>query len=125
MKSFLRTLLGVTLTLASLPSLSMNLLDAFYDAATDELVFTIAYRGSHSDHTFEVSWEACRTMGDGQRQIFGIILDSDPKDPARMEFEKTERVSLKTFSCRPATVTMGLANPVYRRTLTIPAPPAQ
>ena len=121
MKTFLCAFLGVTLTLASLPSLSMNLLRAFYDADTDELVFTIAYRGSHSEHTFAVSWETCRTKGDGRQEIFGIILDSDPKDPARMEFEKTERVSLKSFSCRPATVIIGLASPRYRQTLTIPA----
>ena len=121
MKDLLRAFLCLILALTSLPSLSMNLIDAFYDADTDELVFTIAYRGSHPDHTFTVAWETCRTMGDGHQEIFGIVLDSDPRDPARIELKKTERVSLETFSCHPAIVAIGLANPLYRRVLTIPA----
>lgn len=120
MKDSLRALLGMILLLSSFTALSMNLIDAIYDATTDELVFTVAYRGSHPDHAFTISWEMCRTMSDGHREILGIIHDSDPKDPAKAEFKKTERISLKDFPCRPATVAIGLASPLYRRTLTVP-----
>lgn len=120
MKDLLRAFMGVMLLSLSFTALSMNLIDAIYDAATDEIVFTIAYRGSHPDHTFTISWEMCRTMGDGHREILGIVHDSDPKDPAKIEFKKTERISLKDFPCRPATVAIGLASALYRRTLTVP-----
>ena len=121
MKVRLRPLIGIVLVLSSFTAFSMNLIDAFYDAIADELVFKIAYRGTHPDHKFMVSWEACRTMNDGRREILGIIQDSDPKDTAMREFEKTERISLKSFACRPAIVAVGLASPLYRRTITIPA----
>lgn len=121
MKHFSRATLGLILALSSCNALSMNIIDAAYDAATDEIVFTIAYRGSHPGHTFTVSWETCRTLGNGRKDILGIVQDSDPKDPAKIEFKKTERISLKEFSCRPGTVTLGLASPLYRRTLTVPA----
>jgi len=123
MKNYSRSLIGIFLAFSSFTACSMNLIDASYDPATDELVFKIAYRGTHPKHTFTVSWEACRTLSDGHREIFGIVLDSDPTDPANLEFEKTERIRLKDFSCRPATVTIGLASPLYRRTLTVPARP--
>lgn len=121
MKGLLQSLVGLALVFSFCSAYSMNLIEAFYDATADELVLRIAYRGTHPNHKFTVSWEGCRTMSDGHREILGIIQDSDPKDPAEREFEKTERVSLQGFACRPAVVAVGLASPLYRRTLTIPA----
>jgi hypothetical protein len=118
---FLQSLLGFTLVFSFCCAHSMNLIDASYDASADELVLRIAYRGTHPDHTFTVSWERCRVMNDGHQEILGIIMDSDPRDPAELEFQRTERISLQGFACRPAIIAVGLASPLYRRTLAIPA----
>lgn len=123
MKALLRTCYGLILALACCAAHAMNVLDLAYDAAADELVVTVAYRGTHADHRFTVTWEACRTLGDDRQEIFGLLHDSDPNDPAKTEFTRTERISLKDLACRPAAVTIGSANPLLRRTVNVPAPP--
>lgn len=102
-------------------AMSMNIVDASFDDNTDELVFTVLYRGTHPNHVFSIRWEECRRMSDGHLEILGIVQDSDPKDPAQKDFEKIERISMTDFSCRPAVVTIGAPSPVYRRSVKIPA----
>ena len=77
-----------------------------YDPATDQLVMTIAYRGTNPDHEFTVQWDECRRLGTERMEILGLLIDSQPNDLARQEFTKPLRIDLKDFSCRPATVTI-------------------
>lgn len=113
--------MSVVVLLLATRAMSMNIVELSFDEQTEELVFKVLYRGTHPNHAFGVMWEKCRRMADGHLEILGIIQDSDPKDAARKEFEKTERVSMKGFSCRPARVTIGAPSPLYRRTFSLPA----
>jgi hypothetical protein len=124
----LRTVLLALIStlLYSVPARAMTFVSMEFDPETDELKFVIAYRGTHPNHDFTIAWEACRPLGDGRRQIFGKVIDSDPRDPARQDFQKEVVVSLADFPCRPARLSLGtFYNHV--RTIDIPAkqPPPQ
>lgn len=119
-----RSIAGFALSaiLLAAPALAMNVVFLSFDPNTEELTYVVLYRGTHPNHDFRVVWEPCRQMGDGRLEILGIIHDSDPRDSAQREFEKTERLSLKGFSCRPALITIGSPNPLYRRSVKVPGP---
>lgn len=80
-----------------------NIVGLSYEAQSDSLVIQIVYRGTHPDHQFSVEWAQCRQFDQGA-QILGLLVDSDPKDPAREDFSKVLRISLAQQSCRPAQV---------------------
>ena len=77
-----------------------------YDAENDQLVVIVAYRGSNPDHKFSVQWDECTRLDDERLQILGLLVDSEPDDRALQEFTKELKVDLKSFSCRPAKVTI-------------------
>lgn len=77
-----------------------------YDASKDQLVMTIAYRGTHPDHEFNVQWDKCTRLDDERMQILGLLVDSQPNDRALQEFTKPMRIDLRNFSCRPSKVTI-------------------
>lgn len=77
-----------------------------YDPGKDQLVLTIAYRGTNPDHQFTVQWDECTRLNDERMQILGLLVDSQPDDLARQEFRKPLRIDLRDFSCRPAKVTI-------------------
>jgi hypothetical protein len=91
-----------------------------YDAATDELVVVVAYRGTNPDHQFSLKWGPCIDHGDGGREIVAELLDRQSQDAARQDFTKTVRMSLAKLDCRPAKVTLRTA-PHFYTTLTVPA----
>jgi len=98
-----------------------NVVGLSYDAQLDRLVIQIAYRGTHPDHVFSVRWEECRRLDEERSQILGLVVDSDPKDPAREEFSRRLEVDLVQFPCRPAKVTIR-TDAGFWRSVDVPAP---
>jgi hypothetical protein len=92
-----------------------------YDAGHDELVVTMAYRGTNPDHTFSLKWGPCETSANaGESEIVAEVLDSQWQDAARQPFKKTTRFSLADLPCRPVKLTLRTA-PRFYVTLQIPA----
>lgn len=84
------------------PASAADILSAFYDARTDEIVVDIAYRGTRADHDFTVRW------GRWMEGVAGRLVDEQGSDAARTSFVVTRRVSLRDLPCRPAVVTLRL-----------------
>jgi hypothetical protein len=97
-----------------------NFVNVRYDGQTDELVVTMAYRGTNADHTFSLHWGQCRDSEQGKpTEIVAEVLDDQWKDEARHSFKKTTRFGLAQLHCRPAKVTLRTA-PRFYYTLLIP-----
>lgn len=97
-----------------------SFLNARHDADEDDLVVTLAYRGTNSDHTFSIEWGACKPDGAaGSYQISARVLDSQWNDLARQPFTKTVRFDLRKLRCRPALVILFTA-PQF--TISVPVP---
>lgn len=92
-----------------------------YDPAKDQLVMTIAYRGTNPDHEFRVQWDKCARLDDERMQILGLLIDSQPNDLARQDFTKPMRINLRDFSCRPSKVTIRTSAGFFT-SVDIPAP---
>jgi hypothetical protein len=90
-----------------------------YDAARDELVIVVLYRGTNPDHEFSLKWGPCTEHG-SNREIVAELLDQQASDAARKDYRKTVRMSLAGMDCRPAAVTLRTA-PRFYYTLRIPA----
>lgn len=90
----------------SAPASAVTVPHIAYDAAKDQLVMTIAYRGTNEAHRFSVQWTECKRLDDERSQILGVLVDSQADDLARQEFTQQLEVSLKDFACRPARVTI-------------------
>jgi hypothetical protein len=88
------------------PAWAISVTALTYDPSGDQLVMTIAYRGTNADHQFNVQWDKCTRLDDERMQILGLLIDSQPNDLARQEFTKPMRIDLRNFSCRPAKVTI-------------------
>jgi hypothetical protein len=98
-----------------------NFANAYYDARRDQIVVTMAYRGTNPDHTFSLKWGQCKEPADGgAREIVAEVLDSQWQDAATQNFKKTTRFSLADLQCRPAKLTLRTA-PRFYYTLQIPA----
>lgn len=97
-----------------------NFLGARYDENEDDLVVTLAYRGTNPDHTFSIEWGACKQGGAaGSHQISARVLDSQWNDLARQSFTTTVRFDLRNLRCRPALVTLFTA-PHFRISVPVP-----
>ena len=93
----------------------------YYDARSDELVVTMAYRGTNPDHGFSLKWGSCKTSANaGEPEIAAEVLDSQWRDGASQPFKKTIRFSLADLPCRPVKLTLRTA-PRFHVTLQIPA----
>ncbi|WP_129644932.1 hypothetical protein [Peristeroidobacter agariperforans] len=88
------------------PAAAVSVTALTYDPGKDQLVMTIAYRGTNPDHQFRVAWDACRQLDDERMQILGLLVDSQPDDLAREEFTTPLHIDLRDFSCRPSKVTI-------------------
>jgi len=95
-----------------------------YDARTDELVATMIYRGTNSNHTFTLQWDTCPVPIDSGKpyEVAAAVLDSQWNDAAVQTFRKTVRFSLANLVCRPAKVTLRTA-PRFLYTIFIPRVP--
>jgi len=96
----------------------------YYSPGTDQLVVTMAYRGTNPDHSFSLKWGECKQLDGGGRSIAAEVLDSQWQDVEQSDFTKTTRFSLAGIPCRPAKVTLRSA-PRFLYTVPIPAAPAQ
>ena len=88
------------------PAAAISVTTLTYDPGKDQLVMTIAYRGTNADHQFNVQWDKCSRLDDERMQILGLLVDSQPNDRAQQEFTKPLRIDLRDFSCRPSKVTI-------------------
>ena len=93
-----------------------------YDAKTDELVVTMLYSGTNSDHVFSLKWDECTKHPDGTTDVTAEVIDSQERDAASQDFEQTVHFSLKGLTCRPATVTLR-AGPRTYISVQVPALP--
>lgn len=84
-----------------------------YDAKTDELVVTMLYSGTNSDHVFSLKWDECTKHPDGTNDVTAEVIDSQERDAASQDFKKTVHLSLEGLTCRPATVTLRAAPRTY------------
>jgi len=99
--------------------------NVYYSSRTDQLVVTIAYRGTNPNHTFSLKWGQCKNQTqDGGGEVAAEVLDSQWQDVEQSDFKKTTRFSLVHIPCRPATLTLRSA-PRFFATLTIPQKLAQ
>lgn len=112
-------LAAIAASTLSAPARADNFAEVHYSARKDQLVVTIAYRGTNPDHTFSLKWGPCQEL-DGGREISAEVLDSQWQDVEQSDFRKTTRFSLANIPCRPAQVTLRSA-PRFFTTLQIPA----
>ena len=124
MRKFILMLLAAIALLQALATddaWATNFVNAFYDARTDELVLTLAYRGTNPDHQFTLEWDECKTADTpGTYEISARVLDDQWKDRALESFTKTVRFGLHDLRCRPATVTLFTA-PNFHISVSVPA----
>ena len=113
-------LLALSAGLASRIAPADNFSDVHYDARGDQLVVTMLYRGTNPDHTFSVTWGACKDGKSNVHEIEANVLDSQWQDAAQRNYRKTTNFSLADLSCRPATLTLRTA-PRFYYTVRIPA----
>lgn len=103
------------------PAAAVTVTALTYDGGKDQLVLTIAYRGTHPDHEFKVQWAACTKLNAERMQILGLLVDNQPNDLARQEFTRPMRIDLRDFSCRPAKVTIRTSAGFFT-SVDVPAP---
>ena len=113
-------LAGLAAMMVSAAAPADNFANVHYSARTDQLIVTMAYRGTNPGHTFSLKWGACQEPQSGGRTIAAEVLDSQWKDVEQHDFKKTTRFSLADLMCRPSTVTLRSA-PRFLYTLQIPA----
>jgi hypothetical protein len=119
--TFGRLVACIAALLYAAPAAAILVAALTYDAAKDQLVMTIAYRGTNPDHQFKVQWDTCKKLTEERMQILGVLVDSQPNDLARQEFTKPLRIDLRDFSCRPAKVTIRTSAGFFT-SVDVPAP---
>jgi hypothetical protein len=110
---------------AHLPGLVFadNFSNVHYDGRKDEIVVTMAYRGTNPDHKFSLQWGDCKQLPNGGgSEIVAEVVDNQWEDAARQDFKKTTRFGLADLRCRPAKLTLRTA-PRFYVTLPIPIRP--
>jgi hypothetical protein len=118
---FVRTAaLGCGLSLLALCARADTFSRVSFDPATDQLVVTMRYRGTHPNHVFALHWGQCRQMQGSQLPEVAVeVLDSQALDAATKDFKTTTRFDLANLPCRPAKVTLRTA-PHFYTTVVIP-----
>jgi hypothetical protein len=106
--------LGAALVLAAPPAFAEAILGAAYDAAHDQIVVDIAYRGTRPGHEFSLQWGPC------QAGVNARLIDKQGDDYALQDFRVRARFGLAGLPCRPAEVTLRLGRASQARVL-VPA----
>lgn len=119
MKVRLLACIGISLSVQ--PVLADRFTAARYEPSGDQLIVTLAYRGTHPQHEFTLGWGACKTER-GEPTVAAEVLDSQSRDPARQNFTRTVHFSLRDMPCRPARVVLRTA-PRYFVEVSVPAAP--
>jgi len=116
--------LGLGLSLVVLCARADNFSRVYFDAATNQLVVTMRYRGTNPNHAFSLKWGQCRQMpGSALPEVAVEVLDGQALDAASKDFKTTTRFDLGELPCRPAKLTLRTA-PHFYTSLVIPAPRA-
>jgi len=115
--------LAIAAMLAASGARAENFGSVYYDAAADQVVVTMLYRGTNPDHDFSLNWGECNTLPDGTSEVVAEVIDSQARDAARQDFRKTVHLSLEGMACRPAKLTLR-ATPRTYFSLRIPAAPS-
>ena len=103
---------------ASADNLGLN----HFDSATNELVVTILYGGTNSNHKFTLKWGPCQIDESGHRMplVNADILDDQFNDVEQQQYTLVKRFSLADMPCpRPAKVSVSTA-PGFSFELIIP-----
>jgi hypothetical protein len=116
----LRAALIAVLLVAGLPAKAADIVGASYDAARDEIVVDIVYRGTRPGHEFTVQWGPCEEAGGLPAGVVGRLIDRQGNDIAREEFRVSARIGLRDMPCRPAEVMLRLGRFAQARVL-VPA----
>jgi hypothetical protein len=119
---FVRATLLVALALGLAPARwarADNFSRVVYDAAADQLVVTMRYRGTNPNHTFTLQWGSCQ-QGATMPEVAVEVLDSQALDSEANNYKVTTRFDLTGLQCRPAKVTLHTA-PRFYATVVIPA----
>jgi hypothetical protein len=112
---------GLAILIVPLGLHADNFSKVYYDSRTDQLVLSMVYRGTNSNHTFTLQWGQCQTAnGSKLHEVAADVLDSQWQDEELHPYEKTVRLSLAGIPCRPARVTLRTA-PRFIYTVLIPA----
>jgi hypothetical protein len=115
---------GLAALLLPLGSHADSFSKAYYDARTDQLVVSMTYGGTNSNHTFTLQWGQCQDVnGTNLHGVAAQVLDSQWQDEALRPYKKTVRFSLTDIPCRPAKVTLRTA-PRFIYTVLVPKTPA-
>ncbi len=102
----------------SVPASAQNIVNLAYDAATNQLVATIAYQGTNPNHKFKLDWGPCETLyGAVPNAASAEVTDEQWTDIAERDFTVHARFALGGFPCRPALVTLRIGQRVTRTTL--------
>jgi hypothetical protein len=115
------TPLGCALDLSRLASAD-DFGSSHYDRATNELVVTILYGGTNSNHKFTLKWGPCQYDDSGHRMplVNVDILDNQFNDAEQQQYTIVTRFSLAEMPCsRPAKVSVSTA-PGFSFELVIP-----
>jgi hypothetical protein len=112
---------GLAMLMLPLGSQADTFAKAYYDTRTDELVVSMIYGGTNSNHTFTLQWGQCQNVnGSKVHEVAAEVLDSQWQDQALRRYTKMVRFSLAGIPCRPAKVTLRTA-PRFIYTVLIPA----
>ncbi|MGA3156533.1 MAG: hypothetical protein ABSE43_03060 [Steroidobacteraceae bacterium] len=93
-----------------------------YEQATNELVVTILYGGTNSNHMFTLKWGPCQIDESGHRMplVNAEILDDQFNDAEQQQYTLVKRFSLADMPCpRPAKLSVSTA-PGFSFELVIP-----
>lgn len=101
-------MLGTAAFLAATPAAAADIVGANYDAARDEIVVDIVYRGTRPGHEFTVEWGRCYRGDAPPASVGGRLIDLQGDDIARKDFRVSARLGLQGLPCRPAEVTLRL-----------------
>ena len=98
-----------------------NFTKVYFDRKSDQLVVTMAYRGTNPNHKFSLKWGECQADQAGNlSSATAEVLDDQWDDVEQQEYKKTTRFDLTILPCgRPANVTLRSA-PRFFYTLIIP-----
>jgi hypothetical protein len=111
---------GLAALLLPLGSHADSFSKAYYDARTDQLVVSMTYGGTNSNHTFTLQWGQCQDVNGAKlHEVAAEVLDSQWQDEAVRPYKRTVRFSLADIPCRPAKVTLRTA-PRFIYTVLIP-----
>jgi hypothetical protein len=112
---------GLAVGMLSAATQADNFSNVYYSVRKDQLVVTMAYRGTNPDHTFSLKWGQCKDLAEGGgSEVDAEVLDSQWQDVEQSDFKKTMRFSLASIPCRPAKLTLRSA-PRFFYTVQIPA----